>query len=69
MGASSFSLFLHQNYLAFFSDIDSVAKAVHYLSDTDVLSAYWMVSTAVVFTLTIMFLLLLTSIIHSFTSL
>lgn len=45
MGASSFSLFLHQNYLAFFSDIDCVAKAAHYLSDSDVLSAYWMVSS------------------------
>lgn len=42
MGASSFSLFLHQNYLPFFTDIDSVARAAHYLADSDVLSAYWM---------------------------
>lgn len=42
MGASSFSLFLHQNYLNFFSDIESVAKAAHYLSDSDVLTADWM---------------------------
>lgn len=47
MGASSFSLFLHQNYLPFFTDIDSVAKAAHYLADSDVLSAYWMVSRRV----------------------
>ncbi|XP_063876422.1 cell cycle checkpoint protein RAD17-like isoform X1 [Scylla paramamosain] len=42
MGASSFSLFLHQNYLNFFSDIESVAKAAHYLSDSDVLTSEWM---------------------------
>ncbi|MPC14136.1 Cell cycle checkpoint protein RAD17 [Portunus trituberculatus] len=42
MGASSFSLFLHQNYLNFFSDIECVAKAAHYLSDSDVLTADWM---------------------------
>ena len=44
MGASSFSLFLHQNYLAFFSDIESVSKAADYLSHSDILSAEWMVS-------------------------
>ena len=48
MGASSFSLFLHQNYLNFFSNIESVAKAAHYLSDSDVLTADWMVSIMMV---------------------
>ncbi|KAG0708054.1 Cell cycle checkpoint protein RAD17 [Chionoecetes opilio] len=42
MGASSFSLFLHQNYLSFALDMESVTRAAHYLSDSDVISAEWM---------------------------
>lgn len=55
LSASGFSLFLHQNYLPFFSDIECVAKAAHYLSDSDVLSANWMVRR--VFVITTMLLL------------
>ncbi|KAK3869461.1 hypothetical protein Pcinc_025230 [Petrolisthes cinctipes] len=42
MGAASFSLFLHQNCLAFFSDIESVAEALTHLTHGDVLMAEWL---------------------------
>ncbi|ROT63291.1 putative cell cycle checkpoint protein RAD17 isoform X1, partial [Penaeus vannamei] len=41
MGATSFSLFLHQNCLAFYSSIDNLGKALQHLTDSDVLSAEW----------------------------
>nr|XP_053638083.1 cell cycle checkpoint protein RAD17-like [Cherax quadricarinatus] len=41
MGAASFSVFLQQNCLAFFADIDSAAQALHHLTDSDVLAAEW----------------------------
>lgn len=43
MGAASFSLFLHQNCLAFFSDIDNIGQALQHLTDADVLAAEWTV--------------------------
>ncbi|XP_064792719.1 cell cycle checkpoint protein RAD17 isoform X2 [Oncorhynchus masou masou] len=36
-----FSLYLQQNYLEFFSDVEDVARASEYLSDADFLSAEW----------------------------
>lgn len=47
MGATSFSLFLHQNCLAFYSSIDNLGKALQHLTDSDVLSAEWTVSNSV----------------------
>lgn len=41
MGAASFSVFLHHNCLAFFSDIDSAGQALQHLTDSDVLAAEW----------------------------
>lgn len=39
-----FNLYLHQNYLDFFSEVEDVDKATEYLSDADLLTADWMVS-------------------------
>lgn len=44
MSGEVFNLYLHQNYLDFFSEVDDVAQASTYLSDADLLAAYWMVS-------------------------
>lgn len=44
MSAEVFNLYLHQNYLDFFSEVDDVAQASKYLSDADLLAACWMVS-------------------------
>lgn len=44
MSGEVFNLYLHQNYLDFFSEVDDVAQASKYLSDADLLSGYWMVS-------------------------
>ncbi|XP_037536705.1 cell cycle checkpoint protein RAD17 [Nematolebias whitei] len=41
MSAEVFSLYLHQNYLDFFSDMEDVGRASEYLSDADLLSADW----------------------------
>lgn len=41
MGAASFSLFLHQNCLAFFSDIHDIGQALQHLTDSDILAAEW----------------------------
>ncbi|EDO34493.1 predicted protein, partial [Nematostella vectensis] len=35
-------LYLHQNYLDFFTDLDSVVIALEYMSDADMMSAVWM---------------------------
>lgn len=44
MSGEVFNLYLHQNYLDFFSEVDDVAQASTYLSDADLLTACWMVS-------------------------
>ncbi|KAM6230237.1 cell cycle checkpoint protein RAD17 isoform 2-T2 [Porphyrio hochstetteri] len=41
MSGSMFNLYLHQNYVDFFSDIDDVVKASEYLSSADVLCSNW----------------------------
>uniref|UniRef100_A0A3Q3BE78 RAD17 checkpoint clamp loader component n=2 Tax=Aplocheiloidei TaxID=45443 RepID=A0A3Q3BE78_KRYMA len=41
MSAEVFSLYLHQNYLDFFCDMEDVDRASEYLSDADLLSADW----------------------------
>uniref|UniRef100_A0A8C4TKH9 RAD17 checkpoint clamp loader component n=1 Tax=Erpetoichthys calabaricus TaxID=27687 RepID=A0A8C4TKH9_ERPCA len=40
-----FSLYLHQNYLDFYSEIDDVVRATEYLSDADFFTAEWSVET------------------------
>lgn len=44
MSGEVFNLYLHQNYLDFFSEVDDVAQASKYQSDADLLTANWMVS-------------------------
>lgn len=44
MSGEFFSLYLQQNYMDFFSDVDDVARASEYLSDADFLTAEWSVS-------------------------
>ncbi|NXC09752.1 RAD17 protein, partial [Orthonyx spaldingii] len=41
MSRSMFNLYLHQNYVDFFSDIDDVVRASEYLSTADVLCSNW----------------------------
>ncbi|XP_072521253.1 cell cycle checkpoint protein RAD17 [Salminus brasiliensis] len=41
MSGEFFNLYLHQNYLDFFSDVGDVARASEYLSDADFLTAEW----------------------------
>lgn len=41
MRSELFNLYLHQNYLDFFSDIDDVVRASEYFSTADVLSGDW----------------------------
>ncbi|XP_071995186.1 cell cycle checkpoint protein RAD17 [Engystomops pustulosus] len=41
MRSELFNLYLHQNYLDFFSDIDDVVRASEYLSAADVLTGDW----------------------------
>ncbi|XP_008946232.1 PREDICTED: cell cycle checkpoint protein RAD17-like, partial [Merops nubicus] len=41
MSGSMFNLYLHQNYVDFFSDIDDVMRASEYLSIADVLCSNW----------------------------
>ncbi|NXO13805.1 RAD17 protein, partial [Oriolus oriolus] len=41
MSGSMFNLYLHQNYVDFFSDIDDVVRASEYLSIADVLCSNW----------------------------
>ncbi|XP_020793969.1 cell cycle checkpoint protein RAD17 isoform X2 [Boleophthalmus pectinirostris] len=43
MSSDIFSLYLHQNYLDFFCEMESVERASEYLSDADLLSANWTV--------------------------
>lgn len=44
MSGEFFNLYLHQNYLDFFSEVKDVDRASEYLSDADLLTADWMVS-------------------------
>ena len=44
MSAELFNLYLHQNYLDFFSSVEDVARASEYLSDADFFTADWAVS-------------------------
>ncbi|XP_051499085.1 cell cycle checkpoint protein RAD17 isoform X2 [Apus apus] len=41
MSGSMFNLYLHQNYVDFFSDIDDVVRASEYMSTADVLCSNW----------------------------
>ncbi|KAG7318622.1 hypothetical protein KOW79_018377 [Hemibagrus wyckioides] len=41
MSGELFNLYLHQNYMDFFSDVEDVARASEYLSDSDFLTAEW----------------------------
>ncbi|GLD72225.1 cell cycle checkpoint protein RAD17 [Lates japonicus] len=41
MSGDFFNLYLHQNYLDFFSEVEDVARASEYLSDADLLTADW----------------------------
>ncbi|NXG24828.1 RAD17 protein, partial [Grallaria varia] len=41
MPGAMFNLYLHQNYVDFFSDIDDVVRASEYLSTADVLCSNW----------------------------
>ncbi|XP_051552277.1 cell cycle checkpoint protein RAD17-like isoform X2 [Myxocyprinus asiaticus] len=41
MSGEFFNLYLHQNYLDFFSDVEDIARASEYLSDADFLTAEW----------------------------
>uniref|UniRef100_A0A669QLQ0 Cell cycle checkpoint protein RAD17 n=1 Tax=Phasianus colchicus TaxID=9054 RepID=A0A669QLQ0_PHACC len=41
MSGTVFNLYLHQNYVEFFTDIDDVVRASEYLSTADVLCANW----------------------------
>ncbi|XP_067838866.1 cell cycle checkpoint protein RAD17 [Heptranchias perlo] len=41
MSEELFNLYLHQNYLDFFSDIEDIVRASDYLSDADFLTADW----------------------------
>lgn len=50
MSAEVFSLYLHQNYLDFFSDMEDVDRASEYLSDADLLSTDWTVSLSLILT-------------------
>lgn len=44
MSGEFFNLYLHQNYVDLFSDVEDVARASEYLSDADFLTAEWTVS-------------------------
>lgn len=44
VSAEMFNLYLHQNYLDFFSEVEDVERASEYLSDADLLAADWTVS-------------------------
>ncbi|KAM8885507.1 cell cycle checkpoint protein RAD17 isoform 2-T2 [Spinachia spinachia] len=41
MSGEFFSLYLHQNYLDFFSEVEDVDRASEYLSDADLLTSDW----------------------------
>ncbi|CAL8247945.1 unnamed protein product [Merluccius merluccius] len=41
LSAEFFNLYLHQNYLDFFSEVDDVARASEYLSDADFFTGEW----------------------------
>ncbi|NXC92094.1 RAD17 protein, partial [Cercotrichas coryphoeus] len=41
MSGGMFNLYLHQNYVDFFSDVDDVVRASEYLSTADVLCSNW----------------------------
>ncbi|KAM9360097.1 cell cycle checkpoint protein RAD17 isoform 2-T2 [Symphorus nematophorus] len=41
MSGEFFNLYLHQNYLDFFSEVEDVDRASEYLSDADLLTADW----------------------------
>lgn len=55
MSGSMFNLYLHQNYVDFFSDIDDVVRASEYLSTADVLCSNWSVSVIFLYTRTFFF--------------
>lgn len=50
MSGSMFNLYLHQNYVDFFSGIDEVVRASEYFSTADVLCSNWSVSVIFLYT-------------------
>lgn len=44
MSGEFFNLYLHQNYVDFFSQLEDVDRASEYLSDADLLTSDWTVS-------------------------
>lgn len=44
MSGEFFNLYLHQNFLDFFFEVEDVARASKYLSDADLLTTEWSVS-------------------------
>lgn len=44
MPGDLFNLYLHQNYVEFFSDIEDLVRASEYLSTADLLCSNWDVS-------------------------
>lgn len=44
MSGEFFNLYLHQNFLDFFFELEDVARASKYLSDADLLTTEWSVS-------------------------
>lgn len=44
MPGEFFNLYLHQNYLDFYSQVEDVERASEYLSDADLLTSDWTVS-------------------------
>lgn len=48
MSGEFFSLYLHQNYLDFFCEVEDVERASEYLSDADLLTADWTVSPNII---------------------
>jgi len=47
MSGDFFILYLHQNYLDFFSEVEDVERASEYLSDADLLASDWEVSLSI----------------------
>ena len=46
---TQFNMFLHENYLKFFTDTDDIAVATEYLSDSDMFAKNWMVCGHITF--------------------
>ena len=45
MSSDNFNLYLHQNYLDFYENVEDVVQASQYFSDSDFLTCEWRVRT------------------------